>query len=128
LKETPLKVVGLISACLLAVVLIVGAGLLTGGLVAGVGPLSRGHDSARPPCEQLPDKQAVVDAVASHEDLVTRIREVGPGVKVEVATPCDDQPDRAIVSITYTTDAEREGVDAILGQEGFGVAAELVSD
>jgi hypothetical protein len=111
------------SACLLAVVLVVGAGLLTGAV-----PLSNGHNSARPPCEQLPDRQAIVDAVASHEDLVTRIQEVGPGVKVDVATPCEDQPDRAIVRITYATDAEWEGVDSILGQEGFGVAAELVSD
>jgi hypothetical protein len=65
--------------------------------------------------------------VASHEDLVTRIRSVGPGVTVDVATPCDGQPERAIVSIKYTTEAEWKGVDAILGQEGFGVAVELVS-
>jgi len=49
-------------------------------------------------------------------------------VAVDVATPCDDQPDRAIVRITYATDDEWEGVDAILTQEGFGVAVELVSD
>lgn len=91
-------------------------------------PLRRGHDSARPPCEQLPDRQAVVDAVASHEALVARIHEVGPGVKVDVATPCSGQPDRAIVTITYATDAEWKGVDSIIRDEGFGVAVELVSD
>lgn len=112
-----------VVVCLLAVVLIVGAGLLT-----GVVPLSRGHDSARPPCDQLPDRQAVVDALASHQDLVTRIQNVGPGVRVDLATPCEDQPDRAIVRITYATDEEWEGVDSILGEEWFGVAVEVVSD
>jgi hypothetical protein len=110
--------------CLFGMLLIAGA-----GVVFGVIPLSRGGDSARPPCEQLPDRQTVADAVASHEDLVTRIRDVGPGVTVDVATPCEGQPDRAIVRITYETDDEREGVDAILRQEdGFGAPVELVSD
>ncbi len=109
--------------CLVGFLLIVGAAMLS-----GVVPLSRSRDSARPPCEQLPNRQLVADAVASHEDLVTRIHNVGPGVKVDVATPCDGQPDRAIVRITYTTETEWEGVHAILGQEGFGVAVELVGD
>jgi len=108
--------------CLFAAVLTVGA-----GAVFGVRPWSRGYESARPPCEQLPNRASVVDAVAAHEDLVTRIRDVGPGVQVAVATPCAGQPDRAIVSIKYTTDAEWKGVDALLRQEGFGVAAELVT-
>ncbi len=108
--------------CLVGALLMAGAVVLT-----GVIPLSRGHDSARPPCEQLPDRQSVADAMASHQDLVTRIQNVGPGVKIKIATPCKGQPDRAIVRITYTTDTEWKGVDALLRQEGFGVAAELVS-
>lgn len=92
-------------------------------------PLFGESDSARPPCEQLPDRKSVEDAVASHEDLVTRIENVGSGVKVGAATPCEGQPDKAIVRIGYTTGTEREGVDAILRQEqGFGVPVELVSD
>lgn len=54
------------------------------------------------------------------------MRQVGPGVQVAVASPCAGQPDQALVSIKYTTDAERVGVAAILQHEGFGVAAELV--
>jgi hypothetical protein len=107
---------------LLGVLLIVAA-----GLALGVVPLSRGHDSARPPCEQLPERESVADAVASHEDLVARIQDVGAGVKVAVATPCKGQPDKAIVRIEYTTETERKGVDAILQQEeGFGAPVELV--
>lgn len=109
---------------LLGVLLMAGAGVAT-----GVVPLSGSGDSARPPCEQLPGIKSVEDAVASHEDLVTRIRDVGTGVDVAVATPCQDQPNKAIVRINYTTDAEREGVDAILRQEdGFGAPVELVSN
>lgn len=113
----------LFSVCLVAVVLIVGAGLVSGAV-----PLPRARDYARPPCEQLPNRQSVVDALASHEALVARIQGVGPGVKVDIATPCEGQPDRAIVRITYATDTEWEGVHSILREEGFGVAAELVSD
>lgn len=114
---------------LLGVLVIGGALAIAGaGMFPDLNPWSRGHDSSRPPCDQLPDRQAVVDALASHEELATRIQDVGPGVTVEVATPCDDQPDRAIVRITYETDDEWEGVDAIIREEGFGVAVELVSD
>jgi hypothetical protein len=109
--------------CLFGALLIVGA-----GVAFGVAPLSGGRESARPPCEQLPDRKAVADAVASHEDLVARVENVGSGVKVDVATPCEGQPDKAIVRIEYTTDAEWEGVNAILQREdGFGVPVELVS-
>lgn len=90
--------------------------------------LAGGRDSARPPCEQLPNKKSVADAVASHEELASRIRNVGPGVEIAVATPCEGQPDRAIVRIGYSTDTEWESVNTILRRtEGFGVPVELVS-
>lgn len=109
---------------LFGVLLIVGAGVAT-----GVVPLSTSRDSARPPCEKLPDKESVVDAVASHEDLVARIQDVGPGVKVDAATPCEGQPDKAIIRVVYETDNEWEGVNDILQHaNGFGAPVELVSD
>jgi hypothetical protein len=118
------KGAGVFLLILLGALLVAAAALL-----AGVDPLPLGRDSTRLPCEQLPDRQTVADAIAAHQELVTRIERVGPGVTVEVATPCDDSPDWAIVRITYTTDAEREGVDTILRDAlGFGVPVELVSD
>lgn len=101
--------------------------IVAAGALSGVIPLSNGHDSARPRWEQLPNKKSVVDAVTSHQDLVNRIQHVGAGVKVDVSTPYEDHPDRALVSIKYTTENEWKGVDAILRQEGFGVPAELIS-
>lgn len=110
--------------CLSGVLLIVGAGVVVGAI-----PLSGGRDSSRPPCEQLPDRELVADAVASHEDLVARIEDVGSGVNVGVATPCEGQPERAIVRIEYETNIEWEGVDSILQQsDGFGAPVELVSN
>lgn len=103
------------------IVLLVGV-----GLASGIIPSSRGGDSARPPCERLPAKALVIDAVSSHKDLDTQIRNVGPGVRVVVATPCQGQPDKALVSVKYATDSERSGVDAILRQGSFGVPVELV--
>jgi hypothetical protein len=107
------------------VVLLIVAGIAA---LAGVNPLDNGRDSTRPPCAQLPDRQAVDDALASHQDLVTRIEAVGSDVEVGVATPCDEPPDRAIIRITYQSDDEWDGIQAILTQEGFGVAVEVVED
>lgn len=114
----------IIVICVIGAAVMAAAGLVLSGVI----PLSNRQDSARPPCEQLLHKDAVVAAMAQHKDLVSRIQSVGSGVKVDVGTPCKGQPDRALVSISYTTDAEQKGVDAILRDDGFGVPAELVKD
>lgn len=107
----------------LAILLIVGAVLLS-----GVIPRANKYDAVRPPCEQLPDRQTALDAVASHQDLVRQLQEAGSGVTVDVATPCEDQPELAVVRITYTNDDEGQGIRDVLTQEGFGVAVEVVGD
>jgi hypothetical protein len=118
-----LKGLRVLLICLVAVALIVGVGLLSGMI-----PRTSEYDAVRPPCERLPDRQTALDAVASHQDLVRQLEDAGPGVTVDVATPCDDQPDRAVIRITYTNDDEGQGIRDILGQEGFGVAVEVVGD
>lgn len=109
------------STGVLIVVLLFGVGLF-----AHVIPLPLGKNVGHLPCEQLPDKSSVLEALASHSDLADRLQNVGPGVKIEVATPCDEQPDKALIRISYATKAEREGIDRVLSQEGFGVPVELV--
>ncbi|MCG0238620.1 MAG: hypothetical protein L6E13_05040 [Firmicutes bacterium] len=96
------------------------------GLFTQVIPSSLAQKLAYPPCEQLPDQSSVLEALASHRDLADRLQSVGPGVTIEVATPCKEQPDKALIQISYATKAEREGVNRILSQEGFGVPAVLV--
>lgn len=97
-------------------------------VLGGIGPLTR-HDVARPACNQLPSRTEVVAALADHPDLTTQIEAAGDGVHVTSTTPCADQPDRALVTITYRTSSERAKVDHILTTEdGFGVPAELVKD
>ncbi len=108
---------------LVALLLVAGAILLS-----GVFPRTSEYDAVRPPCERLPDRRTALDAVTSHQDLVRQLQEAGPGVAVDVATPCDDQPDRVVVRITYTNDDEGQGIRDILGHEGFGVAVEVVGD
>ncbi|PZN01665.1 MAG: hypothetical protein DIU76_11375 [Bacillota bacterium] len=106
---------------MLIVILVWGLGLFT-----HVIPLPLAQKLAYPPCEQLPDKSSVLEALASHRDLADRLQSVGPGVEVEVVMPCEGQPDKALIQISYGTKAEREGLDRILSQEGFGVPAVLV--
>lgn len=115
--------VGVFLVCLVAILLIAGTALFS-----GVIPRTSEYDAVRPPCERLPDRQTALDAVASHQDLVRQLQDAGPGVTVAVATPCEDQPDRGVVRITYTNDDEGKGIRDILGQEGFGVAVEVVGD
>jgi hypothetical protein len=99
------------------------------GVVAvmlGVLPFPGDGDSGRPPCDQLPARQAAIAAIDSHPDLVSRIEGVGSGVSVEVGTPCDD-PNLGLVTISYSTDEERAAVHGILrDSNGFGVPAELI--
>ncbi|PZN08294.1 MAG: hypothetical protein DIU69_10280 [Bacillota bacterium] len=96
------------------------------GVFANVIPLPFKQDVARPPCEKLPDQSSVAQALAAHGDLVARLERIGSGVKVEVATPCKGQPDRALIRISYATKAERAGIDQVLAREWFGVPVEVV--
>lgn len=107
---------------------LIGVGLLVVAAYAlGTFPQLRARDSAQPPCERLPTRTAVADAVAAHEALVTRMKGVGAGVRVDVITACQGPPDGALVSVTYATDSERNALDAILQEESFGVPVEVVS-
>lgn len=112
----------LLIVVLVAILVVVGGA----GAVTGIVPIKRGHDSARPPCDQLPDRQTIARAIETHGDLVDRFETIGPGVRVEVATPCKDDPDRAIVRVTYGTDEEWKDIDAILTENGFGVPVEVI--
>lgn len=103
-------------------VTLVGLAIMLGGVV----PL-RAPDVTRPACSELPSGTAVSSSLADHPDLTAQIEAVGAGVHVTSTSPCSDQPDRALVTITYRTNAERTGVDHILTTaDGFGVPVELV--
>lgn len=99
------------------------------GLVVVLGGVSpwRSPAVARPACDDLPSRAAVAAALADHADLTAQIEAVGAGVQVTRTSPCTSQPDRALVTITYGTSAERVKVDHILTTaDGFGVPVELV--
>ena len=97
-------------------------------LLGGIGPW-RTPDVVRPACGELPSGSAVATALAGHRDLTAQIEAVGSGVHVTRRSPCSDQPDRALVTITYRTSSERTKVDDVLTTaDGFGVPVELVED
>lgn len=114
----------LISASSVAAVLVLFAAVLMSGVV----PLPVPDDSDRPPCSQLPSRDAVKTALASHSELVTAIEVTGPDVAVALATPCAEQNDAALVSIKVDSDSERARVhDLLKNSDGFGVPAEIVT-
>jgi len=110
-----------------AIVVAVGATVVGLAVVlGGVGPW-RTPDVARPACSELPSASAVNSALSGHRDLTAQIEAVGSGVHVTRTSPCSDQPDRALVAITYHTGTERTKVDHLLTTaDGFGVPVELV--
>jgi len=105
------------------------AGLIAVGavlLVSGVLSVGRSQDS-RPSCEQLPSRAAVEAALSAHRELVNRLTALGPGVTVNVLTPCAGQPQRALVGVIAGTRAEQDAVRRVLTQEtGFGVPAQVL--
>lgn len=113
-------------AILLLVVLVGIAIIAVGGIFLDLIPFPGKQDFARPPCDKLPSKEMVEEAFSRHGELVERLQNVGPGVKVEVVTPCRDYPNSAVIRISYKTKAEQEGISSILSHEGFGTAVELV--
>lgn len=107
----------LTAAALLAAVLAIVFGVIQ--------PLTS-PDVARPPCDQLPQQTDVAQALDSNRDLVTQIEAIGETVHVTNDTPCTDQPDKALVTISYHTEDERHAIDHILTtQDGFGVPVQL---
>lgn len=107
----------LTAAALLAVVL---------AIVFGVIPPRTSPDVARPPCDQLPRRTDVAQALDSHRGLVAQLEAIGEKVHVTNEAPCGGQPDKALVMISYHSEDERQSIDRILTtQNGFGVPAQL---
>ena len=93
------------------------------GLVLGFFNRILDGEIAHPPCEQLPDRTDVVQAIAEHTSLVDQLTAVGDGVDVAVGTPCSD-PDQGLVMVRVATADEEASVREILGNsDGFGVPA-----
>lgn len=107
----------LAAAALLAAVL---------AIVFGVTQPLTSPDVARPPCDQLPRQADVAQALDSHRDLVAQIEAIGEPVHVTNDAPCTGQPEKALVTISYHTEDERQAIDHILTtQDGFGVPVQL---
>ncbi|MBE7699606.1 hypothetical protein H9623_04690 [Oerskovia sp. Sa1BUA8] len=68
----------------------------------------------------------VDDALAQNPGLVEDLESIGSSVSVETGLPCDDQPDRALVRIIYTSGDQRRQIDTLLQQDTFGVPAQVI--
>lgn len=109
-------------------VVIVAVFLAGGAAVAAlnIGGVVGGGGVARPPCGKLPDKAAVLTALHTHPDMIKRLENVGNGVRVNLAQPCDDA-NLGLVRVTYTNDSQRDAIDTVLQHEdGFGVPLEVM--
>lgn len=88
-----------------------------------IGPILGGY--THPPCEQLPSKAEVSQAIAEHTSLVNKLIAVGDNVKVIAETPCPDH-NRALVAIQVATAQQEASVrDILRNSDGFGVPATI---
>jgi hypothetical protein len=76
-------------------------------------------------CEDLPDRAAVEEALASHADLTRRIEDLDPTVEVLVKEPCDNRPGAAEIVVVYPGGDLRERIEGLLAEESFGVPTTL---
>jgi hypothetical protein len=105
------------------VVLIAAAAVTALAVLAWLGFFNRlvGENVAHPPCEQLPSRADVAQAIAEHNSLADRLTAVGDGVEVIVGNPCPD-PDQALVMVRVATAKDEASVREVLGNsDGFGV-------
>jgi hypothetical protein len=108
----------------LGVVVILGLGLALSGVIH-----IPGRGTTHPPCNQLPARGAVESALAANDELVRQIEATGSEVDVRVATPCKNDPDRALVGVRYSSGSEKAAIEKILQTEdGFGVPLDLIKD
>ncbi|MCS6711597.1 hypothetical protein JSY14_05990 [Brachybacterium sp. EF45031] len=105
--------------------LIVVAGVL--GAAALFGGLFPRSATTHPPCDELPTSQEVDAALAAHSELAEQLTAQGTEITVQVANPCTDAPDAALIQVNYATDQERTKIDQVLtNADGFGVPVYVV--
>ena len=78
-------------------------------------------------CGDLPERSRVEAALEAHAELVGRIEAVGDQVDVAVVAPCDSHPDRAEIRVFYPGGDDRERIEDVLDDDGFGVPISLVN-
>lgn len=109
-------VIGGVAALLLGVAALV----LFGGMFST-------SSDAHPPCDQLPTVAEATAGLASNPGLADEIKALGDGIAVEVGKPCSDRQDRALITVTYDSESEREAIGGLLARrDGFGVPVHLV--
>ena len=78
------------------------------------------------PCDRLPERAVVVEALNRHADLVGRLVAVAPDqVHVDASSLCADRPSAAEILITYATHEQRTRIEGLLRGGGFGVPVSL---
>lgn len=76
-------------------------------------------------CSMLQSPDEVSQALANHEDLTHRFEGIGEGVEVSQTSACDGE--KAIISISYVSDAEKDSIERLLADGPYyGSAVELV--
>lgn len=111
-----------------AVGLVAAAGVAVGVAAVGLGGVWPSSGDTIPACSQLPTAARASEALRMHQALTEELEALGGGISVEVGTPCGAGQDRALVSVSYASDGERDEIRRLLERrDGFGVPVRLVA-
>jgi hypothetical protein len=115
-----------LAAVIVCGLLIVAIAMTGPGAIRDALPIDNENLIARPHCDQLWSDPDVAAALGRRQDLVNRLEEIGSGVTVAISHPCDDDPAKAVITVTYASDHEWDAITAILPNDGFGAPVEVV--
>jgi len=72
-------------------------------------------------CEELPTLVQVEQTLASHQDVVAQIEALHPGHIRVYTNSVSSCPEKGLLVIEYASHADREQIEAFIGETFFGI-------
>jgi hypothetical protein len=71
-------------------------------------------------CEELPTLPEVEQTLAAHQDMIAQIEAISSGISV-YTNSVSSCPEKGLLVIEYASHAEREQIEALIGETFFGI-------
>ncbi len=71
-------------------------------------------------CDELPTLPEVEQTLAAHQDMIAQIEAISSGIRV-YTNSVSSCPEKGLLVIEYASHAEREQIEALIGETFFGI-------
>ncbi len=72
-------------------------------------------------CEEMPELADIEQTVAAHQDVIEQIEGIDPGFIRVYISDSEACPEKGILVIEYASHANREQIEALIGDTFFGI-------